>query len=94
MFGDRLKLARKKAGLSLRALADRLEGEKRVSAQALGKYERGEMMPSSGVLIALSKALGEPVRYFMSSMKSELLDVDFRKQTAAPARDRARVEAT
>ncbi len=93
MLGERLKLARKKAGLSLRALSARLEGNERVSAQALGKYERGEMMPSSGVLIALSKTLGEPVRYFMSSMGAELMEVDFRKKAATSARDRVRVEA-
>jgi len=93
MFGERLKLARKKAGLSLRNLSARLEGEERVSAQAIGKYERGKMMPSSGVLIALSKALGEPVRYFMSPMYVKLLDVDFRKKAATPARERARIDA-
>jgi len=79
--------------LSLQALSDRLEGGDRVSTQALGKYERGEMMPSSGVLIALSKVLGEPVGYFMSPMGAELLDVDFRKKAATSARNRARVEA-
>lgn len=93
MFGDRLKLARKKAGLSLRDLSARLPGEERVSAQALGKYERGEMMPSSRVLIALSKALDEPVRSFMNPMGAELVEVDFRKKAATSARDRARVEA-
>ena len=56
MFGDRLKLARKKAGFSLRGLSDALDGH--VTAQALGKYERGEMMPSSDVLIRLTKIFG------------------------------------
>lgn len=93
MFGDRLKLARKKSGLSLRDLSARLEGEERVSAQALGKYERGEMMPSSRVLSALSKALGKPVRFFMNPMGTDLVEVDFRKKAATSARDRARVEA-
>ena len=93
MLGERLKLARKKAGLSLRDLSDRMQGPDRVSAQALGKYERGEMTPGSGVLIALSKALGEPVRYFMSPIGARLLEVDFRKKAATSARDRARVEA-
>ena len=55
MFGDRLQLARKKAGLSLRGLSDAMGGQ--VTPQALGKYERGEMMPGSTVLIALTKAL-------------------------------------
>jgi transcriptional regulator with XRE-family HTH domain len=43
MIGERLKLARAAAGLSLRELEERL-GEL-VSAQAIGKYERDEMMP-------------------------------------------------
>nr|MBF2734487.1 ImmA/IrrE family metallo-endopeptidase [Betaproteobacteria bacterium AqS2] len=93
MFGQRLKLARKKAGLSLRDLSAQLEGGGRVSAQALGKYERGEMMPSSRVLMALSKTLGVPLRYFMSPMGAELADVDFRKKAGSSVRDRARVEA-
>ena len=93
MFGERLKLARKKAGLSLRDLSARLDARQRVSAQAIGKYEREAMTPSSEVLLALSKALGEPVRYFMSPMGANLLDVDFRKKAATSARARARVEA-
>lgn len=93
MFGERLKLARKKAGLSLRDLSARLDARDRVSAQAIGKYERGTMTPSSEVLLGLSKALGEPVRYFMSPMGANLVDVDFRKKAATSARDRARVEA-
>jgi transcriptional regulator with XRE-family HTH domain len=55
MIGGRIQLARKRSGMSLRDLAEALEG--RVTAQAIGKYERDEMTPSSGVLIALSKAL-------------------------------------
>jgi len=92
MFGERLKIARKKTGLSLRGLAEKLGGK--VSAQAIGKYERGEMMPSSGILIALSKALGEPVGYFMSPMGARLEGVDFRKKSGTSVKDRARVEAT
>lgn len=91
MFGERLKLARKKAGYSLRALAERIGGQ--VSAQALGKYERAEMMPSSDVLVALSKTLGEPVSHFMSPMRARLEGVDFRKNAGTSPKDRARVEA-
>jgi transcriptional regulator with XRE-family HTH domain len=56
MNGERIKLARKKAGLSLRGLADKMRAL--VSAQAIGKYERGEMSPGFDVLLAMSKALG------------------------------------
>ena len=56
MIGQRLKLARSAAGLSLRELETKIGN--RVSAQALSKYEQDEMMPSSDVLIALSGATG------------------------------------
>ena len=56
MFGKHLQLARKKAGYSLRGLSYALDGE--VTAQAIGKYERGEMMPRSSVLIHLASVLG------------------------------------
>lgn len=91
MFGDRLKLARKKAGYSLRRLSDALQNE--VSAQAIGKYERGEMMPSSDVLTSLAKVLGVSLEYFLSDQVQELKGVEFRKNSGTSARDRTRVEA-
>jgi Zn-dependent peptidase ImmA (M78 family)/DNA-binding XRE family transcriptional regulator len=90
MISQRIKLARKKAGLSLRGLADALDGK--VSAQAIGKYERDEMTPSSGVLIALSKALGVSLSYLMDTQGIELTGVDFRTKANTSARDRANVE--
>jgi Zn-dependent peptidase ImmA (M78 family) len=90
MLGDRLKLARKKAGLSLRGLAEALGGK--VTAQAIGKYERGEMLPSSGVLIALSKVLGVSLPYLMDTQGIALTGVDFRTKANTTARERAQVE--
>jgi len=90
MIGGRIKLARKKAGLSLRGLADALGG--RISAQAIGKYERGEMTPSSGVLLALCQALGVSLSYLMDTQGIELTGVDFRTKANTSARDRAHVE--
>lgn len=55
MHAERLKLARKKAGLSLRALAKALNGE--VTAQAISKYERGLMKPTPRVLNLLAETL-------------------------------------
>jgi Zn-dependent peptidase ImmA (M78 family) len=91
MFGDRLKLARKKAGYSLRGLSDALNGE--VTAQAIGKYERSEMMPSSGVLSRLTKVLGVSPEYLLSEQVEELEAVEFRKLSGTSVGDRARVEA-
>ena len=91
MFGDRLKLARKKSGYSLRGLSDALDNH--VTAQALGKYERDEMMPSSGVLIRLSKTLSVSLEYLLSEQVEELEAVEFRKLSRTSVGERARVSA-
>ena len=91
MFGVRLKLARKKAGYSLRGLSDALGGAP--TAQAIGKYERGEMMPSSGVLLEIARVLGVSLQYLLSERVEELEATEFRKLSGISARDRARVEA-
>ena len=91
MFSERLKLARKRSGLSLRALSSRIGG--RVSAQAIGKYERGEMMPSSTVAIALAEALDVTMSYLLSPSSVSLESVEFRKEASTKARERAAVEA-
>ena len=64
MIGQKLKVARVAAGLSLRDLSEVIEG--RVTAQAIGKYERDEDMPSSGVLFALAQALKGSEDYLLS----------------------------
>jgi Zn-dependent peptidase ImmA (M78 family)/DNA-binding XRE family transcriptional regulator len=90
MIGTRIRLARKKAGLSLRGLAEAM-GNK-VSAQAIGKYERGEMTPGSDILIALSKALDVSISYLMDTQGISLTSVDFSTKANTTAKDRARVE--
>jgi len=91
MIGERLKLARSAASLSLRELEDRVGGL--VSAQAIGKYERDEMMPGSEVLIALARALEVSEDYLLRKDAVELVGVEFRKQRLDKAKERARVEA-
>lgn len=91
MIGERLRLARRAAGLSLRALQARIGN--RVSAQAIGKYERNEDVPGSDVLIALSAALGAPLDYLLGDRQIVLEGVDFRKKQVASAKERARIEA-
>ena len=90
MIGQRLRLARTGAGLSLRELEARLGN--RVTAQALSKYEQDRMMPSSGVLLALATALDVPVSYLLAPADLELEDVEFRRADL-PKKDLARVEA-
>jgi len=91
MFGDRLRLARKRAGLSLRDLAERIGND--VSAQAISKYESGKMFPSSGVLVALGKALDVSLDFLMSSEVAALAGVEFRKHSGTSAAERARAES-
>jgi transcriptional regulator with XRE-family HTH domain/Zn-dependent peptidase ImmA (M78 family) len=91
MFGDRLRLARKRAGLSLRELANRIGND--VSAQAISKYESGKMFPSSSVLVALAKALDVTLDFLMSNQVAAFSGVEFRKHSGASAAERARAEA-
>lgn len=60
-LGERLRSARLQAQLSLRELAQQVG----VSAQAISKYERGQDMPGSAVLIRLSEALGVSTEWLL-----------------------------
>lgn len=90
MFCDRLRLARKKAGLSMRALSERMSPP--VTPQAISKYEAGEMMPSSSVLVGIGKALGVSLDFLMSGQVQELAGIEFRKHSGTSAKDLALVE--
>ncbi len=92
MVGARLRLARTAAGLSLRSLAAAIDN--RVTAQAIGKYERNEAMPRSGVLDVLAEALGTSVDYLLAAPNLVLQDLEFRKNAFAAKSAEARVEAT
>lgn len=92
MIGNRLKRAREALGLSLRDLEARIQAQ--VSAQAIGKYERDEMMPSSSVLLVLAKALNVSPEYLLSQREIELSGIDFRKSQHALSKDERAVEAS
>ena len=91
MFDERLRLARKRSGLSLRGLAEAIGHA--VSAQAIGRYERGEMLPGSATALKLAKALDVPLSYLFSPSEIRLEGVEFRKLAATRAPQRAMVEA-
>ena len=90
-LGQRIKVARRSSGLSLRDLEGKIDN--RVSAQAISKYERDESMPGSGVLIALAQALNVSEDYLASDTDFVLESVDFRKRNFASAREKNQVEA-
>jgi len=90
MIGDRIKLARRKAGYSLRDLSEAMKDG--VTAQAIGKYERDESVPSSGVLLSLADALGVSMDYLLDTRGITLAGVEFRTKSTTTARDKAHVE--
>ena len=92
MIGARLKLARTAAGLSLRSLAAAINHH--VTPQAIGKYERSEAMPRSGVLNALADALRTSVDYLLGAPDLVLQDLEFRKNAFTAKSAEAKVEAT
>src|ERR1700722_17325933 len=78
IFGLRLKQARLAAGLSLRALAEKVD----VSPPAIQKYEQGKIVPSSDVLIKLAHALGISVEHLFRPQNITLGEFKFRKKAS------------
>lgn len=81
-FAKRLVNARKIRCMSQRELCNSVNGK--VSPTAIAKYEKGLMMPSSDVLIALSNALNMKLDYFFRPFT---IDIDpskfeFRKKSS------------
>ena len=91
MIGQRLRLARSASGLSLRDLESKLDNC--VTAQALSKYERDEMMPVSQVLMGLARVLGVSEEYLLGEQELALEGMEFRKKADMSAKEEAQVEA-
>ncbi len=89
-FGERLRSARKMAGLSLEALAQATGSL--VSKQAIGKYEKGQINPSSEVLLALAKALGIKADYFFRSSQFAISGLAFRKKSTLSRKEEDRIK--
>jgi transcriptional regulator with XRE-family HTH domain len=63
-IGPKVHQLRQRLGLSLQQLAARSE----VSAAAIHKVERGDMVPTVTTLLKLSAALGQPVSHFVDDV--------------------------
>lgn len=59
-FGQRLKLARKEAGLSQKDLGEQLE----ITDKAVSTYEVGRAHPSFEMMKQISKITQKPIHYF------------------------------
>lgn len=92
MIGQRLKVARTAAGLSLRELQEKIGNL--VTAQMIGRYERDEAMPGSAILIALADALDVSENYLVDQSDLRLEAVEFRKNRITNRKEEASVEAT
>lgn len=77
MVGERLRQTRTAAGLSLEALAAKLEHP--VSRQALSKYETGASQPSPRRLADIANALNVPPSSLLTETSAEISSVAFRK---------------
>jgi len=89
MFGERLKAARKMAGLSLPQLSKRL-GD--VSKQSLSNYENGKRKPDSKILLRLSKELSVKPDFFFRDNNVQLQNFEYRRKAALGIRDREMIE--
>lgn len=87
MFKDRLHNARKAAGLSLRELGQ----EVGVSHAAIKKYEDGAAMPSSDILITLSRKLNVRTEYFFRPDTVALDGIEYRKRSTLPKKQLAAI---
>ena len=90
VFGKRLRQARKMRGWSLAALREAMEGI--VSIAALSKYEKGQSMASSKVLIAMSTALDVSLDYLFRDFSVSLERIRFRKLSSLPKREIYKVQ--
>lgn len=85
VFGKRLRSARVRATLSQSKLIEKMGGV--VSKNAISKYERGEMLADSMVLLALSKALGVKPDYFFRPFTIEIRKIEFRKKNSLSVKE-------
>lgn len=77
IFGRRLNQARQMKGLSMDELGNALNPT--VTRQAIYKYEKGQTMPDSRMLLAFGEVLGVKPEYFFRPFTVEVDRIMFRK---------------
>jgi len=86
-IGERIRVARMNAGLSQQKLGDKMG----ISKMAISKYETGAIVPKSGILIKLGKALGVEVEYFFRSTNVRISKPVYRCKKALAAKEEAKI---
>ena len=90
MFGERLKIARKGAGLSVTELGKVTD----LSAYMLKKYENASKPPQNVDIIAqLAKACGVSIDFFFMQTKAKLTNEQFRKRSGLTQKELAKIMA-
>ncbi len=84
IFGERLRRARIMRNLSMDGLCEKIG--KAVSKQAISKYEKGESLPGSHILILLSQALEVKPDYFFRESNFAISNIEFRKKAKMGAK--------
>lgn len=90
MIGDNVRKFRIRNGFSLRGLADVL----RISHTTVSKIEKGELIPSSELLIKISKAFNVKVSELFKEPKKELeiKEINYRKSSKFTLKNKGIVE--
>lgn len=88
-LASRLHLARKKSGLSLRALAEATNGA--ASHETIRQMENAVKVPDEATMEALCKALGVTREYLMTPLEISLGEVEFRKKAGTSSADRVAI---
>ena len=89
MIGTRLQRARKCAGFSQRALAEKVG----LTNTAISQFEKDERTPSSKTLLALADACGLRVEYFFRPVALSLERPEFRKRSSLGVGAQEQIEA-
>lgn len=89
IFSERFKSARLLSGLSLQEVADSLK--KKVTRQAIYRYEKGEVVPDSNTLEELSTLFNVRPDFFFRTTQVKIGKVEYRK-LKIPAKEVSRIE--
>ena len=85
IFGRRLRQARRMKGMSMADLGNALTPG--ITRQAINKYENGQTLPDSRMLLAFGEALSVKPDYFFRPFTVEVDSVMFRKDTKFPEKN-------
>ena len=85
-LGPRLHLARRKAGISLKSLADATDSM--VSHETVRQYELGTKAPDATILATLARALGVTPDELTAPLEISLGEIEFRKTARTSSADR------